>query len=323
VPLRVAADVTELLDTQMELAMSPMDEDRRARINALGYEYAAHKLEPVRNCNLCGSSHHVEVANTDRYGYPAVFRVCARCGLGFLSPRLTATDYAVFYRSVYRPLVSAYHGRRIDAETVQDEQRPYAATLVRFLEAHLDRTPRNVLDLGGSTGVVAGAVRDAFGSIATVVDPSPDELRAAATAGMEAIAGFAELFDAGGRRWDLVLLCQTIDHLLDVSATVNAIRGLLADDGHAFIDIIDVEFIARRQRSVENAVKVDHTYYLTPSTARAYFDRAGLDVLAERMSVGGQWGFLLGSGEPREPNWQELTRRGERMLETFWRLRAG
>ena len=37
--------------------------------------------------------------------------------------------------------------------------------------------PRTVLDVGGSTGVVAGAVRDAFGVTATVLDPAPDGAR--------------------------------------------------------------------------------------------------------------------------------------------------
>jgi nicotinamide-nucleotide amidase len=37
---------------------------------------------------------------------------------------------------VYRPLVSAYHGRRIDAETLQAEQREYAAVRAETLAAH-------------------------------------------------------------------------------------------------------------------------------------------------------------------------------------------
>ena len=61
--------------------------------------------------------------------------MCRRCGLGFLSPRLTAAEYGAFYEDVYRPLVSAFHGRRIDAETVQDDQRGYAAELVELLRA--------------------------------------------------------------------------------------------------------------------------------------------------------------------------------------------
>jgi len=195
-------------------------DERAARIAAVGYDYATRALEPVRACNLCGSAHHVEVAHHDRYGFPVVLVVCARCGLGFISPRPTAVEYGAFYAHYYRPLVSAYHGRQIDAQTVQSEQRVYADRLIRFLRSHLPGSPSTVLDIGGSTGVVASAIQVALGSAPTVVDPAPDELGVAAAMGIETVAAFAEEFDPGPRRWQLVLLCQTIDHLLDVSSAI-------------------------------------------------------------------------------------------------------
>jgi SAM-dependent methyltransferase len=286
---------------------------RAARIAAVGYDYAAREVEPVETCNLCGSgpAEHVELARTDRYGYPAAMRMCSRCGLGFLSPRLTAAEYGAFYERVYRPLVSAYHGRRIDAETVQVDQRAYAAELVGFLRGRLAAPPASVLDVGGSTGVVAAAVREAFGAEATVLDPAPDELAAAAAAGMETIAGFAEHFEPssvgmGDRRWELVLLCQTIDHLLDVRATLASLRRLTAEGGHAFVDVLDLLVAARKQGAVEGAVKIDHPYYLTRDTARAFFLRSGFEPAAERLSADGHWGFLLVPAEPREPDWDAL-----------------
>ena len=89
----------------------------------IDWNYLAREKEPVTACNLCGSTDLAELSETDRYGYPQPLRMCRRCGLGFLSPRLTAAEYGRFYEDVYRPLVSAYHGRRIDAETVQDDVR--------------------------------------------------------------------------------------------------------------------------------------------------------------------------------------------------------
>jgi SAM-dependent methyltransferase len=233
-------------------------------------------------------------------------RICTRCGLGFLSPRMTAAEYGEFYERVYRPLLTAYHGRQIDAETVQVDQRVYAAELVGFLREHLGSAPATVLDVGGSTGVVASAVRDAFSAEATVLDPAPDELAAAAASGMETIAGFAEDFDPGERRWDLVLLCQTIDHLLDVAGTLSSLRRLTAGGGRAFVDVLDLMVAARKQGSVEGAVKIDHPYYLTRDTARAFFLRSGFEPVAERLSADGHWGFLLVPGEPREPDWDAL-----------------
>jgi len=291
-----------------------MTRSRRARIAALGYDYAARRQEAQPVCNLCGATTAVEAARRDRYGYPAVMRVCARCGLGFLSPRLTAGEYAEFYRSVYRPLVSAYHGRRIDADTVQAEQREYAAELVSFLGEELQHPPASILDVGGSTGVVAGALRDAFGSTATVLDPSPNEVAVAAGRGLETIAGFAEELSVGDRSWDLVLLCQTIDHLLDVASTLSTLRAAVAPTGRVFVDVLDLHLALRRHGSVEEAVKIDHPFYLTAPTTRAYFARAGLAVVAERLSDDGHWGFLLAPGIPREPDWEELAEHADALI---------
>jgi len=296
--------------------------DRAVRIDALAYDYEARPKERVSACNLCLGRHLVEVSRLDRYGYPAIFVVCARCGLGFISPRLTAAEYAAFYDGVYRPLVSAYHGRRIDAETVQQEQGEYAEELGVHLERALDTTPGSIMDIGGSTGVVAAPLRNRFGAHATVLDPAPDELAVAEAQGMETVASFAEDYDPAGRTWDLVLLCQTIDHLLDVRATLGAIRGMLGLDGRAFVDVLDVTFMMRRRGSIEGAVKIDHPFYLTRSTARAFFVQAGLAVVSERMSGDGHWGFVLAPAEPAEPAWDEMRPGADRLLEQAWALRA-
>jgi len=276
------------------------------RIAALGYDYGAQAKESAY-CNLCGANgHSAEVAGRDRYGYPATCVMCRRCGLAYLSPRLSATGYAHFYAGVYRPLVSAYHGRRIDAESVQLEQRGYADRLAAFLLPLLPSLPRTILDVGGSTGVVAGVLAARLDALATVLDPAPDELAVAAAAGMETFAGLAEDFDPGERRWDLVLLCQTIDHLLDVRATLTALRRMTAGGGRAFVDILDVDLVLRREGSIERAVKVDHPFYLTRPTAAAFFALSGYVIVAERLSDDGHRGFVLAPAACAQPDWPAL-----------------
>ncbi len=279
---------------------------RAARIEALGYDYGSRAKQVAVACNLCGPlGRPVEVARRDRYGYPAAMVVCRRCGLGYLSPRLTGAGYAEFYAGVYRPLVSAYHGRRIDAETVQVDQRAYAVELADFLAPWLDGVT-NILDVGGSTGVVAGVLAGRGHARATVLDPAPDELAVARAAGMETIAGCAEDFDGGGRTWDLVLLCQTIDHLVDPAATLDALRAMTAPGGRAFVDVLDIGVVLRRTGGIEQSVKIDHPYYLTPATATALFTRAGYEVVGERRSADGHHGFVLAPARPAEPDWARL-----------------
>ncbi len=277
------------------------------RIAALGYDYGGQAMLRPAACNLCGAREHaIEVAERDRYGYPATFVVCGRCGLGYLCPRLSATQYAHFYSEIYRPLVSAYHGRRIDAETVQLEQRDYAAGLAAFLLPLLPSSPRTILDVGGSTGVVASVLAEHVNARATVLDPSPAELAVARAAGMETIAGLVEDFDPGERSWDLVLLCQTIDHLLDVRGTLAALRRMTAPGGRAFVDIVDVDVLLRRTGLIQRAVKIDHPYYLTRPTAAALFTLTGFTIVAERITDDGHRGFVLARGPVGEPNWPEL-----------------
>jgi SAM-dependent methyltransferase len=294
------------------------------RIAALGYDYGAQAAHRPAECNLCGvRGRAVEVADRDRYGYPATFVVCRRCGLGYLCPQLSATQYAHFYSEVYRPLVSAYHGRRIDAETVQLDQRGYATGLAAFLLPLLPSSPRTILDVGGSTGVVARVLAARLHARATVLDPSPDELAVARAAGMETVAGLVEDFDPGERKWDLVLLCQTIDHLLDVRGALAALRQMMADSGRAFVDIVDVDVLLRRTCSIERVVKIDHPYYLTRPTAAALFALAGFTIVAEQLTDDGHRGFVLAPGSSAEPNWLALEVTAARFLSSVWALRAG
>src|SRR5688572_1419970 len=253
--------------------------DRRQRIQDLGYDYTAQPQDLLNSCNLCGANVLVTITHRDRYGYPAQASACARCGLVFLNPRMTAAAYGRFYDGVYRPLVSAFHGRLIDARTIQAEQREYAHDRAEFVRPFLTRSGlTTMLDIGGSTGVVAGHFAQEFGLAGTLIDPAPLEVQEARAFGLETVTGLVEEHDFGSRRFDLVIICQTVDHLLDVSGTLRRVRDLLTERGQLFIDIVDFRAAYLRNWSVEDATKIDHPYYLTQNTMEAYLRRAGFSI---------------------------------------------
>jgi SAM-dependent methyltransferase len=273
--------------------------DRRQRIAALGYDYAGQPRQAVDACNLCGTSRFTVLTHRDRYGYPAEAHACARCGLVFLNPRMTAEAYGRFYDGVYRPLVSAFHGRLIDARTIQGEQREYAEERAGFVRPFLEGAGvRTMLDIGGSTGVVAHHFAREFGLDGTLIDPAPLEVEQARALGLETVTGLVEEHDFGSRRFDVVIICQTVDHLLDVNGTLARVRDLLASRGRLFIDIVDFRAACLRNWSVEDAVKIDHPYYLTEMTMTAYLRRNGFEILradyaADHLHVG----YVCGAGE--------------------------
>jgi 2-polyprenyl-3-methyl-5-hydroxy-6-metoxy-1,4-benzoquinol methylase len=134
-----------------------------------------------------------------------------------------------------------------------------------------------MLDIGGSTGVVASHFAKTFGLTGTLVDPAPLEVEEARAFGLETITGLIEEHDFGGRQFDVVLICQTVDHLLDVAGTLRRVRELMTPNGYLFIDIVDFRAAYLRNWSVEDATKIDHPYYLTQETMTAYLRRAGFE----------------------------------------------
>ncbi len=285
-------------------ADGPQSMSRRQRIEAVGFRPAEWTQERVPACNLCGADRFCAITWTDRYGFDTQCNMCLACGLVFLSPRLTAAEYRRFYEGVYRPLVSAYHNRRIDAVTVQDDQRGYARDLLSFV-APLCRARgiRRLLDIGGSTGVVAEAVARELGCDGVVLDPAPQELARAEARGLSTICSLLEDYDprAGGT-FELVLLCQTVDHLLDVAGSLRKIRELLAGDGLFYVDFVDFRSIYLREGAVEEAVKIDHPYNLTRQTMDLYLAAAGFEVRAASFLPDGHHvGYLCGRSEPRRP----------------------
>jgi SAM-dependent methyltransferase len=254
--------------------------ERRARIGALGYDYAAQPSERLASCNLCAASVLVTLTHRDRYGYPACATACSRCGLVFLNPRMTADAYIRFYDGVYRPLVSAFHGRLIDARTILDEQRDYAVDRAHTVRPFLaGKGLKTMLDIGGSTGVVAAHFAREFGLQGTLIDPAPLEVDHARALGLDTVTGLVETHDFGASRFDVVLICQTIDHLLDVGGTLRRVRDLLTPGGFLFVDIVDFRAACLRNGSVEDATKIDHPYYLTQDTMQAYLRRAGFGIV--------------------------------------------
>jgi SAM-dependent methyltransferase len=261
----------------MQTTMPP---ERKQRIDALAFDYAAQPRERLEACNLCGGTRFVTLTHRDRYGYPASAAGCARCGLVFLHPRMTAAAYARFYDGIYRPLVSAFHGRLIDAQTIQDEQRAYAEDRADMIRPFLRGAGlRSMLDIGGSTGVVAGHFAREFGLTGTLIDPAPLEVEQARAFGLETITGLVEEHDFGRRQFDFVIVCQTVDHLLDVDGTLRRVRNLLTERGYLFIDIVDFRAAYLRGWSIEDATKIDHPYYLTQNTMEAYLRRAGFGIV--------------------------------------------
>jgi len=257
-----------------------LDSGARARLSQLGFNPASLPHEYAFSCDLCGWHVFRTISHLDRYGFGGIYQMCEGCGLVFQNPRPTTEGYIEFYARWYRPLVAALMDRPQDQQALQEDQRAYADRLVRFLKQHMRARPIELsVDLGGSTGCVAKAVEDAFRGRCLVVDPSPVELAEARRLGLDCEQALAEQWDPDGRRFDLVLICRSIDHFLSISGVLAKVAGCLKPGGYLFVDPVDFESCARTTVDYRRLLKMDHVYYLSDETMRLYLKAAGFDLV--------------------------------------------
>ncbi len=258
---------------------------RKRRLAELAFDVSSFTFERTTTCNACGAEAFTQIARHDRYGLPIGSALCESCGLVFLDPRPTAESYDVFYRDWYRPLITAFTGALASPQERAAGRQRYAEQAIEKMLGHrLGDQHRQLLDLGASSGEVATYLRDRHGLEAMCVDPSPQETELARAAGLESTCATAEGYDPGDRRFDIILLCRTIDHLLDPARVLQRIHSWLTEDGLFFVDALDFEAVCMQVGYLSGALKIDHPFYLTRDTMDLLLTRAGFTPIARDIS---------------------------------------
>lgn len=238
------------------------------------FDWGTCPKEPAGPCDLCGREGNRSHSERDRYGYEVRVVRCRGCGLVYFDPRMTAAAARVFYGGPYRRLVSAWRGYEVTPDSMREEQERYAAALLPILEPHLTPSHYLLLDVGGSTGVVAHAMAKRFILDAVVLDPCPTELAVAEKRyGLVTKLGTLDDAEFEVQAFDVVTVCQSLDHVLRPAWVLRRCRELLGPGGVFFADVVDY--------GTTRTLKLDHPFNFTPQTAKEYLRRAGYQVLSE------------------------------------------
>jgi SAM-dependent methyltransferase len=298
---------------------------RRKRCAAAREKLLAFQRHHVPACNMCGSPKNIIIASRDRYGLPLRSAMCVDCGLVYLVDRFSQAGYARFYHDgMYRDVSSSFLGTTHRIAQIQANQTEYAHHLTAMLEGYFSPSAgASLIDIGGSAGIVAFEFQRRFGLRATVLDPSAEEAGAARKLGVETITGSLEDWSTD-RKFDLVLLCRSVEHFYDLRGALQKIRGLLSSDGLFYCDIADFNELCRLSGPPETVTKVDHCYWLSHETAPAIFRAAGFEVVSTSLVYNsGQIGFLMRPCEPvpvtpLAPVWIEDRVRRMLEIESAW-----
>ena len=204
---------------------------------------------------------------------------CSRCALVFLSPRLSAADVAAFYRASER--LAPYFTTGPKAS--RDRGAGFLPFARLVLDA-LDPRQRDLLDLGCGAGAFM-RVMASRGFSATGVEISPSVAGGAGAGGLDvraaafddAVAAFAR----AGRRFDVVTLIHTFEHLPEPLRALRSLRALLRDDGVVAINVPNVRsFLA----PVDRLLGTGAASIWDPIGHYSYFSLRSLEHLCARAS---------------------------------------
>jgi ubiquinone/menaquinone biosynthesis C-methylase UbiE len=157
-----------------------------------------------------------------------------------------------FYAGPYRKIAASFHPSQQLYDQIQEIRvKNYADRLSKWL-AERKVECSSILDAGGSTGTVGETIRQRLNPTArlTVLDPCASELSPRHnTKTLQTTIEDMPRLDSPDP-YDLVLCCQTADHLVDPLRALANLRIAASSSAYLVIDILDV----RRAR----VYKIDH-----------------------------------------------------------------
>jgi 2-polyprenyl-3-methyl-5-hydroxy-6-metoxy-1,4-benzoquinol methylase len=212
----------------------------------------AHKAGP---CVVCGHSASYLVHEGARQAPAAAIRGCAGCGLVFYWPRPSASDLAEYYATEYRKEYDA----GVAVEAAYREAVPEARARVARVRPLLAPGTR-LLEVGADCGAFLEAVRPFVASV-TGVEPGDEHCTwGRSQLGLEMVG---DATDVGDRRFDVIVLFHTLEHLPDPVQSLRDLATRLAPGGRIVLEV----------PNVEDALV---TMYSTPAILRFYYQRAHL-----------------------------------------------
>lgn len=190
---------------------------------------------------------------------------CNDCGMTFADG---VPDQAAFDR-YYRDASKYTHVRYAGAESPADAARlKITADVVAALVPN--RSAR-ILDVGCATGRLSVELRARGFCNVAGIDPSPAAVDAARRVnGVAAEVGTLAAASASGRTAEVVILVGVLEHLVELDATLDHLRGIVEPGGSVYVEVPDVVGFAEWPNAPFQEFSVEHiNYFSAGSLARA------------------------------------------------------
>lgn len=243
----------------------------------------------LRACAVCGAGAFAPVyaatiadgdadpaawfsSSRSRAGHLAIVR-CTQCGLRMTNP---GDDDATLAR-----IYAALEDRAYDAEA--ENREAMARAHLTFVGRH-SPTPGRLLDAGCATGTLVRVATQA-GWSATGLDASAWSIERARERCPQAsfVHGALEAATFPEASFDVVTLCDTLEHVPDPAAVLRRIRTWLRPGGWLFLNVPNCESVPARMMGRHWVLLLrEHLWYFSPRTLDPLLRRCGFGVVATR-----------------------------------------
>jgi SAM-dependent methyltransferase len=242
-------------------------------------------MKSTVSCDLCGAgSFHMLFTQKIDYKVPwssfigvesfplrTGAKLCGCCGWLFLDPTYDEAELEKLY---------AADGSRLPpdgttAVTTTDQQRCQA--IRRTLEPWLPAGHLRLLDVGGGSGELVQCFA-ADGYEVTVVDMSNAP---AIMPGMEKVS--VPFLEWPGGEFDVILMSHVLEHTVSPSGFLEYAKSMMAKNGLLFVEVPFELLTPLIRRHIGDH---RHLGFFSTVTLRGFLDKAGLECLTCRLTVG-------------------------------------
>lgn len=237
-----------------------------------------HQKEDV-GCALCESADQSVFNESNSETVHTRNVICNRCGLIFVSPRLSEPEYLAYYAD--GDYVKDHYGLA-RAEDI-DEVISWRG---RRAKEKIDCFPeifclaKNALEIGAGVGVFLDELKNRYGTIVAGIEPSKKFAEIArARFNIPIFEGTLQSFmknEKAADRFDLVIMDQVIEHLYHPLETLRAAASLLVPNGYLYVGAPN---IASPKHPRDEFFIGPHVYTFNPWTITLMLWRAGLKVV--------------------------------------------
>jgi 2-polyprenyl-3-methyl-5-hydroxy-6-metoxy-1,4-benzoquinol methylase len=242
----------------------------------------------ISSCPACGSFTKKPWFHKEIAGVRFNLDKCGSCGTAYVNPPPSAESLKTIYASTGHGSKSLTSFEKVMAAEVEFPNSTVDANRMvgyaKQLLGPVNEGQAHALDIGSGYGFFSRAALEQ-GFRVTAVNPATAENRIFQQLnGFEPIPLFFEEVDFGPEKFDLVILSQVLEHLLDPFQVLVKVRSLLKPKGVLTIAVPNVDAILIKILRAKSSFLglPEHIIHFSRRGLRAILQRSGFDVNLHR-----------------------------------------